>query len=157
SRGRSAPEPAGPSGGSARRGGFRPGTRGPRRVSSHARRRGEQDSCPGAIGEKVWNRSRGCQAPKKWFIAAFGRCRGPKPPAPYGGLEHELGGELDLTGRARVSGRKPRGGDATEVRRAHDPARLGEVGVVEHVERLGAQLQAPVTPQVDVLDDREID
>src|SRR5262245_1394687 len=57
--------------------------------------------------------------------------------------------ELDLPRRAGIAAGEPRVGDAAEVRAADDAPRLAEIGVVEDVERLDAELEAgrPGEPQ----------
>src|SRR6266516_817153 len=70
--------------------------------------------------------------------------------------EQDLQGKLDLPRGAAVSGRKARALDDAEILSAHDPAGLPEVGVIEQVEELGAELQPRRFTDLCGLDDREV-
>src|SRR4051812_29312410 len=72
--------------------------------------------------------------------------------------EEKLEGELNLARRAGVARGEARVGDDAEGRAAglRDAAGLPEVGVVEDVEELRAELHAHVLGEVRVLDDREV-
>src|SRR5262245_30945657 len=70
--------------------------------------------------------------------------------------EHQLCRELNLPGRARLTGRQARPGDPAERGAADDVARRAEVGMVEQVEHVGAKLQPRAGCKPHVLDDREV-
>src|SRR5438876_9705753 len=70
--------------------------------------------------------------------------------------EQDLQGKLGLPRGAAVSGRKARALDDAEILSAHDPAGLPEVGVIEEIEELRAELQARRFTNLRGLDEREI-
>src|SRR6266550_4854782 len=78
-----------------------------------------------------------------WTGWAFDRPGLPAPPA-LPALEQELRRELHLTRRSGVAGREARGRDQAEccAARDGDSARQSEVGMIEQVEHLDAELHA---------------
>lgn len=72
------------------------------------------------------------------------------------GLELEFQRQLQLPSRAEVPGWKARGGDPSERGALDIQIGVPEVGMIEHVERFGAELQAHALVELCVLDQGQI-
>ena len=65
--------------------------------------------------------------------------------------------ELELTRRARISGRETSVRDPPKRRAAYYPTGLSKASVIENIKHLGAKLQVGTFVESGVLDYREID